>query len=146
MPTTTVSMLGASEAPLPLRPIRDERTHEQALREVERLWDAQPGSPEDDRLQVLVLLIEVYERDHLPISPPTPVDAIRFRLEQSDLDTDGLAALLGVSRRRVRDVLAQRTPLTLGMIRLLVERLGISADVLIRGASSSGDHTAAHPA
>jgi HTH-type transcriptional regulator/antitoxin HigA len=137
MPNTTASTPNPSEPALAqLRPLRTTEDHEQALLEVERLWAAPAGSPEDDRLQVLVLLIEAYERDRFPILPPDPVDAIRFRMEQGNLGTSDLASLLGVSRRRVRDLLHGR-PLTLPMVRLLVERLGISADVLIRRPAES---------
>jgi HTH-type transcriptional regulator/antitoxin HigA len=79
----------------------------------------------------LVLLVAAYERDHHPIPPPDPANAIRFRMEQHGLDAHGLAALLGISRRRVLAMLRGR-PLTLPLIRLLVERLGVSADVLVR--------------
>ncbi len=132
MQNTTTSTPGSSEpAPLHLRPIHDGRDYDEALREIERLWDAPVGSSEDDRLQVLVLLVEAYERDHFPVLPPNPIDAIRFRMEQANLTTADLASLLGVSTRRVLNIFRGR-PLTLPMIRLLVERLGISADVLIR--------------
>jgi HTH-type transcriptional regulator / antitoxin HigA len=137
MQNTIASTPGPSDAgPTPLRLLRDDADHAHALSEVEELWDAPAGSPEDDRLHVLVLLIEAYEREHHPIEPPDPAAAIRFRMEQSDLSVDGLASLLGVSRRRVRAVLRGQ-PLTLPMIRLLVERLGMSADVLIRGPTGS---------
>jgi len=135
MQSTTASTPRPSNLP-PLRPLHDEADYEWSLREVERLWDAPAESPEDERLQVLVLLIEAYEREHHPIDPPDPVDAIRFRMEQRDLTTDDLAALLGVSRRRVQAVLRGH-PLTLPLIRLLVERLGISADVLVRDPAGS---------
>jgi HTH-type transcriptional regulator/antitoxin HigA len=125
---------------VPLRPIHDDAEYEQALREVERLWDAPKGSPEDERVQVLVLIIEAYEREHAPIPPPTPIDAIRFRMEQLNLTASDLASLLGVSRRRMRDILDRGRPLTLPMIRLLVERLGISADVLIQQPASVTAH------
>lgn len=104
-------------APIILRPLHDEVDYDRALREVVRLWDAPAGSPEDDRFQVLVLLIEAYEREHHPLDPPDPVDAIRFRMEQRNLTADDLAAVLGVSQRRVLAVLRGR-PLTLPMIRL----------------------------
>jgi HTH-type transcriptional regulator / antitoxin HigA len=137
MQDMTASTARASEASgMQLRPLRDEADHEWALREVERLWDASAGSAEDDRLQVLVLLIEAYEREHHPIDPPDPANAIRFRMEQSNLTLGDLAALLGVSRRRVLAVL-RGAPLTLPMIRLLVERLGVSADVLVRHRAGS---------
>jgi HTH-type transcriptional regulator/antitoxin HigA len=97
---------------VPLRPIHDDAEYEQALREVERLWDAPKGSPEDERVQVLVLIIEAYEREHAPIPPPTPIDAIRFRMEQLNLTASDLASLLGVSRRRMRDILDRGRPLT----------------------------------
>ena len=83
-----------------------------------------------------MLLVDAYERKHHPVPPPDPVDAIRFRMEQRDLTAADLAALLGVSRRRVLAVLRGR-PLTLPMIRLLVERLGVSAAVLVREPTSS---------
>ncbi|MGH2583661.1 MAG: helix-turn-helix domain-containing protein, partial [Dehalococcoidia bacterium] len=135
MQRTTASTPRPSDPP-PLRPLHDETDYEWALREVERLWDAPAGSPEDERLQVLVLLIDAYEREHHPIDPPDPVDAIRFRMEQRNLAADDVAALLGVSRQRVQAMLRGR-PLTLPMIRLLVERLGISADVLVRDPTGS---------
>lgn len=80
------------------------------------------------------MLIEAYEREHHSIDPPDPADAIRFRMEQSDLTAADLASLLGVSRRRALAVLRGES-MTLPMIRLLVERLGISADVLVRGSA-----------
>ena len=83
-----------------------------------------------------MLLVDAYERDHHPIPPPDPVDAIRFRMEQRNLTPADLASLLGVSQRRVSAVLRGRS-LTLPMIRLLVGRLGISADVLIRDPADS---------
>jgi HTH-type transcriptional regulator/antitoxin HigA len=85
---------------------------------------------------VLVLLINAFEQQNIPIPPPDPVDAIRFRMEQSNLTAADLASLLGVSRRRVLAIL-RGGPLTLPMIRLLVERLGISAEVLIHQPAST---------
>src|SRR5215212_11862453 len=100
MPNTIASTSLPSEPdPIPSRPIRDHREYDQALRDVERLWEAPAGSPEDGRLQVLVLRIEAYERDHFPAPPPDPVEAIRFRMEQANLTTADLASLLGVSKR-----------------------------------------------
>ena len=137
MQNTTASTRGASDSVRDrLRPLHDEADYDQALREVERLWDSAAGSPEDDRLQVLVLLIEAYEREHHPIDPPDPADAIRVRMEQSNLTAADLASLLGVSRRRVGAALRGES-MTLPMIRLLVERLGISADVLVRESAGS---------
>lgn len=133
----TASTLGPSDSTLsPLRPLRDDADYDRALREIEHLWNAPAGSPDDDRLQVLVLLVEAYEREHYPIDPPDPLDAIRFRMEQRNLSADDLAALLGVSRRRILATLRGER-LTLPLIRLMVERLGISADVLVRDPPGS---------
>jgi len=65
-----------------IRPIRNQRDHAQALREVERLWGARSGTPEADKLEILVTLVDAYEAKHHPIDPPDPIDAIRFRMEQ----------------------------------------------------------------
>jgi HTH-type transcriptional regulator/antitoxin HigA len=69
-----------------IKPIRNAKDHDRALREVERLWGAARGSLQGDRLEVLIALVDAYERTHYPIDPPDPIDAIRFRLEQQGLD------------------------------------------------------------
>jgi HTH-type transcriptional regulator / antitoxin HigA len=113
-----------------IKPVRTSKDHRAALAEVERLWEAKPGTPEHDRLEVLVTLVEAYEAKHHPIPPPDPVEAILFRMDQLDLDRKALEALIG-SRARVSEVLSRRRSLSLGMIRRLHGRLGIPAEVLI---------------
>lgn len=113
-----------------IKPVRTSKDHRAALAEVERLWDAKPGTPEHDRLEVIVTLIEAYETKHHPIPPPDPVEAILFRMDQLDLDRKDLEALIG-SRARVSEVLSGRRSLSLGMIRRLHGRLGIPAEILI---------------
>ncbi len=113
-----------------IKPVRTSKDHRSALAEVERLWEAKPGTPEHDRLEVLVTLIEAYEGKHHPIPPPDPVEAILFRMDQLDLDRKDLETLIG-SRARVSEVLSGRRSLSLGMIRRLHARLGIPAEVLI---------------
>jgi antitoxin component HigA of HigAB toxin-antitoxin module len=68
-----------------ITPIQKEKQHGAALKEIERLWAAKPGTPEHDRLEVLATLVEDYEEKDLPIYPPDPVAAIRFRMEQLDM-------------------------------------------------------------
>lgn len=114
-----------------IKPIRNERDHQRALGEIERLWDAPTGTPKGDRLEVLVTLVEAYERVHFPLDPPDPLEAIRFRLEQQGLSPKALIGVIG-SRTRVYEVLRGSRPLSLAMIRRLHERLGIPADVLIQ--------------
>jgi HTH-type transcriptional regulator/antitoxin HigA len=113
-----------------IKPVRTSKDHKAALAKVEHLWEAKPGTPEHDRLEVLVKLIEAYEAQHHPIPPPDPVQAILFRMDQLDLDRKDLEALIG-SRARVSEVLSGRRSLSLGMIRRLHRRLGIPAEILI---------------
>jgi HTH-type transcriptional regulator / antitoxin HigA len=113
-----------------IQPIRNQRDHAKSLQEVERLWGARSRTPEADKLEILVTLIDAYESMHHPIDPPDPIDAIRFRMEQMGLTRKDLIDVIG-SRARVSEVLNRRRPLTVAMIVRLREKLGISADVLI---------------
>jgi HTH-type transcriptional regulator/antitoxin HigA len=114
-----------------VKPIRSEADYEAALAEIERLWGTKAGTPEGDRLEVLATLIDTYEEEHHPIDPPDPVEAIKFRMEQQGLTRRDLEEMIG-SRARVAEILGRKRDLSIGMIRRLHERLGISAEVLIR--------------
>ena len=114
-----------------VRPIRCEEDHAAALAEVERLWGSAVGTPEGDRLDVLATLIDAYETDHHPMDPPDPIDAIQFRMEQQGLTRRDLEAIIG-TRTRIAEVLNRKRGLSIAMIRRIHDRLGISADVLIR--------------
>jgi HTH-type transcriptional regulator/antitoxin HigA len=115
-----------------LRPIRTKREHQAALREIEALWEAPPGSPKGDRLEVLTLLVEAYEREHYPIEAPDPIDFLQHVMEARGLARKDLEPYIG-SRARVAEVLNRVRPLTLEMIRKLSSALDLPADVLIRG-------------
>lgn len=115
-----------------LRPIRTKREHQAALKEIEALWDAPPGSPKGDRLEVLTLLVEAYEREHYPIEAPDPIDFLQHVMEARGLARKDLEPYIG-SRARVAEVLNRVRPLTLEMIRKLSSALDLPADVLIRG-------------
>ena len=114
-----------------LKPIRSKKDYEAALKEVERLWGAKLGTEEGDRLDVLATLIDVYEAAHYPVDPPDPIEAIKFRMEQQGLSRKDLEPLIG-TRTRVAEVLNRRRSLSIGMIRRLHKKLGISAEVLIQ--------------
>jgi HTH-type transcriptional regulator/antitoxin HigA len=101
------------------------------LNQVEQLWGARLGTEEGDRLDVLATLIDVYEAAHYPADPPDPIEAIKFRMEQQGLSRKDLEPLIG-TRTRVAEVLNRRRSLSIGMIRRLHKKLGISAEVLIR--------------
>ncbi|MGD1036257.1 MAG: helix-turn-helix domain-containing protein [Roseiarcus sp.] len=114
-----------------VKPIRSEADYRAALAEIERFWGAKAGTPEGDRLDVVATLVDAYESEHEPMDPPDPIEAIKFRMEQQGLTRRDLETLLG-SRARVTEVLNRKRDLSIGMIRRLHERLGISAEVLIR--------------
>jgi HTH-type transcriptional regulator / antitoxin HigA len=114
-----------------IKPIKNERDYEEALRRVEALWKSPEGSAENDELDVLATLIEAYERERFPMDLPDPVEAIRFRLEQEGKDSRALIGVIG-QRTRVYEVLRGKRPLSLNMIRALHDKLGIPANVLIQ--------------
>lgn len=115
-----------------IRPIHTEADCKATLREISALMEFDPdlGTPQGDRLDILATLVQAYEAKHLPISPPDPVDAIKFRMDQSGLSVKDLEPIIGKSNR-VYEVLNRKRPLTLSMIRRLHQQLGIPADVLI---------------
>ena len=101
-----------------IKPIKEEVDYERALRRVEELWASSKGSPESDELDVLVTLIEAYEKEHYPIDFPDPIEAIKFRLEQKGKDLRSLIGVIG-QRTRVYEVMRGDRPLSLNMIRSL---------------------------
>lgn len=114
-----------------IKPIRTKADYRAALKAVESLMGAKARSPQGDRLEVLVTLIEAYERQHFPMELPDAVDAIKFRMEQQGLAPRDLEPLIGRSNR-VYEVLTRRRSLTLTMIRKLHAGLGIPAESLLR--------------
>ena len=114
-----------------IRPIKSEADYAMALHELERLWEAKPDTPESDRLELLSILVEAFERERYPIPPPDPIAAIEHCIENRGLTRRDLEPFIG-SRTRVSDVMARRRPLTLSMIRRLAVGLGIPTDVLIQ--------------
>jgi HTH-type transcriptional regulator / antitoxin HigA len=115
-----------------IRPVRTEEDYREALAMVDSLWSkAVPGTAEGDQLDVLITLIQVYEREHHPIPPPDPIEAIKFRAEQMGIGRKGLEGIIG-SRARVAEVLAGTRALSIAMIRRLHRELGIPAEILIR--------------
>jgi HTH-type transcriptional regulator / antitoxin HigA len=113
-----------------IKPIKNERDYRKALKEIDSLMDARPNTPEGDRLDVLVTLVEAWEERHWPIDLPDPVEAILFAIEHRGLSRRDLEPFIG-SRARVAEVLNHKRPLTLPMIRRLHQGLGIPAEVLI---------------
>lgn len=113
-----------------ISPIRTDQDHALALARIGELFDAEMGTPEGDELDVLATLVEAYEERHYPIEPPTPVEAIRFRMEQMGMEDADLTNIVG-RRGRVSEIMNGKRRLTLPMIRALNKRLKIPAESLI---------------
>lgn len=115
-----------------IRPIRDEDDYRAALKAASAYFDNEPDpdTEEGDRFEILITLIEAYEKKHFPIGLPDPIEAIKFRMEQEGLTVKDLEPMIGRTNR-VYEVLNRKRPLTLAMIRRLHRDLGISAEVLL---------------
>jgi HTH-type transcriptional regulator / antitoxin HigA len=110
--------------------IKSPADHAAALARIQQLFDAKPGTPEADELELLVHLVDQYETAAFPIDLPDPVEAIRFRMEQAGLKPCDLEPYLG-TRSKVSEVLSGKRELSLSMIRRLHQGLGIPAAVLL---------------
>jgi antitoxin component HigA of HigAB toxin-antitoxin module len=117
-----------------IRPIRTDEDHRAALSQIAKLWGAPVGTPESDKLDVLVTLVETYEDRHWPLSARRrfdPVDVLRYAIDELGHTQAELAKIIG-SRARASEVLARRRPLTLQMIQKITASWKIPADLLVR--------------
>jgi HTH-type transcriptional regulator/antitoxin HigA len=113
-----------------IKPIKNQQDYELAMVTIEKLWDAQSGSTEADKLDILATLVESYEKQQFKIEAPDPVAAIKFRMEQQGLSVADLVPLLG-QRSRVSEVLNKKRKLSISMIRNLHHQLKIPLESLI---------------
>ena len=111
--------------------IKTEEEYNTILNRIEEIFDSKPGTPEFDELELLTQLAEIYEEEKYPIDLPSPVSAIKFRMEQQGLKSKDLIPFIG-SKSKVSEVLSGKRALSLNMIRKLHEGLGIPAEVLIQ--------------
>ncbi len=114
-----------------IKPIKTKKDYAAALKEIERLFEAKPGTADGDRLEVLTALISIYEEKHHAVPLPNPVDAIQYYMESRGLTRRDLEKYIG-SRARVSEVLNRKRAITMEMIRNLHKGLGIPAEVLIQ--------------
>ncbi|OGN78691.1 MAG: DNA-binding protein [Chloroflexi bacterium GWB2_54_36] len=127
-----------------IKPIRSEADYQAALKEIKNLMESQPGTPEGDRMEVLVTLVEAYEAKHFPIpEPDDPVEVLEYYMESRGLNRSDLIAYLG-SKERVSEVLNRKRGLSLEMIRRLHRGLGIPADLIV--GKHTHNPTRTHPA
>ncbi|ACE86130.1 helix-turn-helix domain-containing protein [Cellvibrio japonicus] len=114
-----------------IKPIRTDADYRAALKEIENLMMVEFDSPEGEKLDVLVTLVEAYETKHFPMDLPDPVEAIKFEMERKGLTVKDLEPMIGKSNR-VYEVLTHKRSLTLKMIWKLNRELGIPAESLIK--------------
>jgi HTH-type transcriptional regulator / antitoxin HigA len=114
-----------------IAPLKNRNDYRQTLKEIDTLMQARRNTPEGDRLDVLVTLVEAWERKHYPLDMPDPVEAIKYHMEQNGLAPRDLIPFIG-SRNRVHEVLNRKRPLTLKMIQRLHAGLRIPAESLLK--------------
>ena len=110
--------------------IKTETDYENALKRLEKIFDAKIGTPESDEADILGLLIDEYEKKHYPIDAPDPIEAIKIRMEEMHLKQVDLVKEIG-GKSRVSEILNKKRKLTIEMIRKLTKRLNLSPGLLI---------------
>ncbi len=113
-----------------IKVIKNENDYQKALERLEVIFDAPIDSTEGDEAEILSILIEKYEDEHYPIGPPDPIEAIKFRMEQMDMNKSDLAKIIGY-KSRVSEIFSRKRKLSLQMIRKLHEKLKIPYESLI---------------
>lgn len=119
-----------------IKPIKTEADYQAALNEIEKLFGAEPGTSDGDRLEVLATSVEIYEDRHYDIPTPDPVEAISDFMESRGLTRADLEPCFG-SRACVSEVLKRKRPLTLSVFQRLNAGLGIRAEILVKPYKSS---------
>jgi len=120
-----------------IRPIKNEKDYQEALKKLEKVFDAKPDTPEGDMAEILSLLIENYENQHYPIDPPDPIEAIKIRMEEMNMKQKDLVGIIG-AKSKVSEVLNRKRKLTVDMIRKLTKSLNLSASLLINEYKLAG--------
>lgn len=114
-----------------IKPIKTKKDYANALKRLELIFDAKPGTPQGDELEILGILIHNYENEHFPIDLPDPIEAIKFRMEQLGYTQNDLVKHVGL-KSRASEILNRKRKLSLEMIRQLHKGLNIPTDVLIQ--------------
>ena len=114
-----------------IKPIKTKKDYEQALERLDVIFDAKKGTPKGDELEILIMLIDNYEKEKFPIGFPDPVEAIKFRMEQLGYNQTDLANVVGL-KSRASEILNRKRKLSLEMIRQIHESLNIPTEVLIQ--------------
>ena len=121
-----------------IRTIQSKKDYKAALQEIERLWAAPDKSPEAERLGVLALLVEHYEKTNFPIEDPDPIELLEHVMESRGLTRKDFEPAIG-QRGRVTEIFNRVRPLSLEMIRRLVDQFDLPADVLVKPYALRGE-------
>ena len=113
-----------------IKVIKTEEDYNKALKRLETIFDAPANTPEGDEAEILGILIEKYEDEHYPIEAPDPIEAIKFRMEQMNMNYKDLAKIIGY-KSRVSEIFTRKRKLNLKMIRRLHEKMKIPYESLI---------------
>ena len=121
-----------------IRTIHNKKEYKAALQEIERLWSAPDKSPDAERLSVLALLVEHYEKTNFPIEDPDPIELLEHVMQSRGLTRKDFESAIG-HRGRVTEIFNRVRPLSLEMIRRLVEQFDLPADVLVKPYALRGE-------
>jgi HTH-type transcriptional regulator/antitoxin HigA len=113
-----------------IKPIKTKKDYQAALKKIEELFEAKPNTPNGDLLEVLTTLVEFYEQKHFNITPPNPIEAIKFRMEQLGLKQSDIAEIIG-GKNRASEILNKKRELTAKMMRDLHHKFNIPAESLL---------------
>mgnify|MGYP003564935729 CR=1 FL=1 len=113
-----------------IKVLKTEEEYNQALKRLEIIFDAPADTPQGDEAELLAMLIEKYEDEHYPIEAPDPIEAIKFRMEQMNMNKNDLAKVIGY-KSRVSEIFNRKRKLTLKMIKNLHEKLKIPYESLL---------------
>ncbi|MFN8672912.1 MAG: helix-turn-helix domain-containing protein [Candidatus Sericytochromatia bacterium] len=112
-----------------ISPIKTEEDYENALIRIEEIFDSEINTPEFDELDILTTLVQKYEEKHYPILPPSPVDAIKFKMEEMGITQTELAKIIGANR--ISEILNNKRKLSLNIIKKLHDKLKIPLEILL---------------
>ena len=113
-----------------IKPVKTESDHKESLKRIYELMHKELSIEEADEMEILGVLVENYEEEHYPIGPPHPIEAVKFRMEQLGIDENGLAKLIG-NKDIAKELLSGKRKLNLRLMKILHNKLGISADALL---------------
>jgi HTH-type transcriptional regulator/antitoxin HigA len=114
-----------------IKPIKNQKDYLDALNTIDKLWDSKKNSPEYDKLDILITLVDAYENKIFPIEDPDPIEALKSVMDDLNMKSVDLGNLIG-GRSRATEILNRKRKLTLDMIRKINQNLGIPTDILIK--------------